>query len=179
MRRSVRVWVGGFLSVGLLAAPSVATAEPSPFGNGSTWSVPLRYSAQLTPELSGGVIANTAFASGGVPPEGDTLVGITASGNVDWRVPYHHQDIVSTAPVVDNAGNHYWVYQPSGGVEWDVVASKGATENWSHPITDNADHHLAVGTNGQLYDFANHSLSGYASENGEALFPPVSLPEFT
>jgi hypothetical protein len=145
---------------------------------GSLSSTPVRYYADLSPTPDGGVIADTAIAGGGVPTGGDALLGIDATGAATWRVPYQDQDLIFPRPVVDAAGSSYYVKYPGGHTTLQLIAGDGATVRWSKPVDPTLDHRLAIGANGQLYDFAGNALHGYARNDGRELFTPVALTEF-
>jgi hypothetical protein len=139
----------------------------------------VRYMADLSPLANGGVVANTAQAAGGVPSGGDELVGLDADGGVDWSVPYQDQDTIwPAAPVSDASGNVYYVRYPGDRSAAQLVATRGATVRWSEPLESGASPLLAVGANGQLYEFDGNSLHGRDAADGHDLFPPLALNEF-
>jgi hypothetical protein len=134
--------------------------------------------ADLSPLANGGVIANTAVATGGVPSGGDELVGLNADGSVDWNVPYQDQDVISPGPISDASGNVYYVRYPGDRSPAQLVAARGTTVRWSKPLDSGADQRLAVGTNGQVYELDGNNLHGRDASDGHDLFPPLALSEF-
>lgn len=178
-RHSARAWLLAVLScvlVGLGLTPSMAQAATNPFGDGSAWSVPVRYMSMLAAQPNGGVIADTAIASGGVPSGGDALVGIDASGNTSWAVPYQDQSLIDKM-VVDGNGTSYTVRTDATSTR--LVAASGSSERWSKDIGSGAEWRLAVGADGQLYVLGGNQIYGYASSDGHELFTPVALSNFS
>ena len=101
-RRSLLLLVAAVVSAGVLV-PAVAGADTST--SGAAYSSSVRYWADLSPLANGGVLVDTAIATGGVPTEGEELVGLGSSGAVDWSTPYQNQDTIAPPPVSDAAGN--------------------------------------------------------------------------
>jgi lysophospholipase L1-like esterase len=134
--------------------------------------------ADLSPLAAGGVVANTAIATGGVPTGGDELVGLDSSGGVDWTVPYQDQDYITPQPISDASGNVYYVRYPGDRSPAQLVATRGTTVRWSKPLDSSADQGLAVGTNGQLYELDGNTLHGRDASDGHDLFSPLALNEF-
>ncbi len=160
-----------------MLVPGIATAAPSPFGNGAAWSVPVRHWAALAPQPNGGVVVNTAISSGGVPSGGDAVVGINATGTASWNVGYQDQDYIGPGPVVDASGNTYRVQNPGTG-QARLIAASGSGEKWSKPLPDGVDYQLAVGANGQVYSTVGSTLYGYDASDGHELFAGVLLNGF-
>jgi hypothetical protein len=127
---------------------------------------------------NGGVLVDTAIATGGVPTGGDELVGLGSSGTVDWSTSYQNQDTISPPPVSDAAGNHYYVKYPGDGSTAQLIASRGAVVRWSKPVGSGVTGRLAVGANGQVYELAGNSLLGFDANSGDPLFTPLPLNEF-
>jgi len=164
---------------GVVIMPGVASAAPNPFGAPSSWSVPVSRTAEVVPQADGGVIANTSITTGGVASGGGNLVGITGGGDVQWKVPYVDQEYIDPFNLVtDHRGQHYWI--DSRGSANRIIASSGSVELWSKPVNGGVGQHLAVGANGELYDFENdNTLHGYHASDGQDIFPAVKVGDLS
>jgi len=151
---------------GAFLTPLAAIADTT---SGSANSTPVRYQAYLSPLANGGVVANTALSTGGVPTGGDELVRLDSEGAVDWTMPYQDNDIIRPAPSWDASGDVYYVRTPADLSPAELVASRGSTVRWSKLFDRGANAQPAVGASGQLYVLAGNTLMAFGVGDGDNL----------
>lgn len=179
--RDLQRCAGSLLVLAYLLAfitPSrAAAAEPSPFGNGAEWSVPLSAEGALVPLPDGGAVVNATNTP--PPPGAAVLTGILPTGSVDWRLS-SPDALYVTEIETDSQGNTYRLI--SHGGEQFLAAASGSTELWRRPLDADWSHHVAIGADGQVYLLSSNGstteLYKFAASDGQELLAPVELPGF-